>query len=130
MIGVPADRPRDVERDLREERQERRNLIAHDLGRMIMAVVHERNAFIPVERGIAQRKLGTPHCIRFDADAKHLGFARRLHLVKTVRLRKDCIDGLAIALAGRKAVRRNVLRAVARPDIHYTGFTEFLCEVA
>ena len=79
MVGVPADGAGDVERDLREEGQQGRNLVADHLGGMVVAVIHQRNALFPVEGGVAQGKLGTAHGVSLHADAEHLAFDAGLH---------------------------------------------------
>ena len=129
MVGVPADGPGDVQRDLREESQQGGDFVADHLGGVVVAVVHQRDALFFVHGGVGQRELGAAHRISLHTDAEHLGFHAGLDLIKVIRLRQDFINAGLVALAGTHAVGGNVLEAVAGPYIHGTGLAQLLGQI-
>ena len=129
MVRVPADGAGDVERDLREEGQQGRDLIADHLGGVVVTVIHQGNALFPVEGGVAQGKLGAAHGVGFHTDAEHLALDAGLYQLEVVRLAQDLVNACLIAVAGAFAVRRYVLEAVACPDVHGAGLPQFLRQI-
>ena len=95
-----------------------------------MAVVHQRNALARIGGRIAQSILCAAHGIGFHADAEHLGFHTGLYLIKVEGLGQDFVHALLVAHAGTHPVGRNILEAVACPDVHDAGLTQFLCQIA
>ena len=129
MVGVPADGAGDVEGDLREEGQQGGDLIADHLGGMVVTVVHQRNALFPVEGGVAQGKLGAAHGVSLYADAEHLALDAGLHQLEVVRLAQNLVDAGLVAVARAFAIRRYVLKAVARPNVHGAGLPQLLGQI-
>ena len=129
MVAVPADGSGDVQGYLREESEERRNLVTYHLCGVIVAVVHEGDALALVHRRIAQGKLCTAHGVGLHADAEHLAFYAGLHEVKIVRLGENFVDGLFIAHSRPHPVGGDVLKAVPRPDVHDTGLPQLLGKI-
>ena len=129
MVAVPAHTARDVQRNLREERQHRRNFIGYDLRRVVVAVIEQRDALIFIHRRIAQRKFRTAHRVRLHPDTEHLRFHTRLHKVKIERLRENLVERLFIQHARRHAVGGNIFQSVARPDVHDARLTELLRQI-
>ena len=129
MIAVPADGAGHMQRDLREEREQRGYLVGDDLRGVIMAVVHQRNALVAVHRGIAQRKFGAAYGIAFNADAEHLRLDAWLDLREIIRLGKDLVHGLSVPHSRPKAIRRDVLEAVTRPDVHRAGLAKLVGQI-
>ena len=74
MVAVPAHRAGDVQGNLREEGQQRRDLIADHLSGMVVAVVHQGDALAGIHGGVAQGKLRTAHGVALHADTEHLAF--------------------------------------------------------
>ena len=112
--------------DLREESQQGGDFVAHHLGGVVVAVVHQRDALVLVEGGVGEGELGAAHGIRLHPDAEHLGLNAGLHLGKVVGLGQNLVDGLTVADAGPHAVTGDVLEAVPRPDVHHAGLAQFL----
>ena len=129
MVAVPANRAGDVQGDFREERQQRGNLVADDLGRVIVAVVHQRDALVAVVCGVGEGEFRAADGVGFHADAEHLALDAGLDEMKVIRLGENFVDAGAVAVARALAVGRDVLEAVARPDIHRAGLTQLLGEV-
>ena len=129
MVAVPANRAGDVQGDFGEERQQRGNLVADDFGRVIMPVVHQRDALIAVIGCVGEGKFRAADGVGFHADAEHLAFDAGLDELEVIRLGEDFIDAGAVAVARALAVGGNVLEAVACPDIHRAGLTKLLGEV-
>ena len=92
-------------------------------------VIHQRNALFPVEGGVAQGKLGTAHGVSLYADAEHLALDAGLYQLEVVRLAQNLVDAGLIAVPGTFAVRRYVLEAVARPDVHGAGLPQLLGQI-
>ena len=118
-----------MERDLREEGQQGRDLIADHLGGVVVTVIHQGNALFPVEGGVAQGKLGAAHGVRLHTDAEHLALDAGLYQLEVVRLAQNLVDACLVAVAGAFAVRRDVLEAVACPDVHGAGLPQFLRQI-
>ena len=129
MVGVPADGAGDVEGNLREEGQQGRDLIADHLGGVVVTVIHQRNALFPVEGGIAQGKLSAAHGVRLHTDAEHFALDAGLHQLEVVRLAQNLVDAGLVTVAGTFAIRRYVLKAVARPDVHGAGLSQLLGQI-
>ena len=129
MIAVPAHRAGDVQGNLREEGQQRRDFVADHLGGVIVAVVHERDALIPVHGGVAQGKFRAAYGIALHADAENLAFDAGLDLGKIKGLRENFVDGLLVAQPGAQPVGGDVLEAVARPDVHGAGLPQLLGQI-
>lgn len=129
MVAVPADGPGDVEGDLGEEGQQRRDLIAHHLGGVVVAVVHQGDALVPVEGGVGEGELRAAHSVRLHPDAKYLALNAGLHQLEVVGLGEDFVDGLAVTRPGLHAVAGDVLEAVPRPDVHHAGLAQLLRQV-
>ena len=129
MIRVPADGTRDVQGDLREEGQQRGDLVAHDLGGVIVAVVHQRDAFVAVHGGVGESELRAAHGVSLHADAEDLRFDAGLDLVEVEGFGQDRVDRRAVALARPHAVGGHVLEAVAGPDVHHALFAQLLGQV-
>ena len=118
-----------MQRDLREERQQRRDLVGDDLRRMIVAVVHQRDAPVHVHRGVGQRELAGTDGVRLHANAEDLALDAGLDLCKVKRLGEDLVDALTIAPARAQTVRRDILEAVSRPDVHHARLTQLLGQI-
>ena len=129
MVAVPANRAGDVQGDFGEERQQRGNLVADDFGRVIMTVVHQRDALVAVVGGVGEGEFRAADGVGFHADAEHLALDAGLDEIKVIRLRENFVDTGAVTVARSLAVGRDVLEAVARPDIHRAGLTKLLGEV-
>ena len=129
MVGVPADGAGDVEGNLREEGQQGGNLVADYFGGMVVAVIHQRNALFPVEGGVAQGKLSAANGVRLHTDAEHLALDAGLHQLEVVRLAQNLVDAGLVTVAGTFAIRRYVLKAVARPDVHGAGLPQLLGQI-
>ena len=94
-----------------------------------MAVVHQGDALVLVESGVAQGKLGAAHCVRLHADAEHLGLDAGFHQLEVVGLGQNLVNGLTVALSRAHAVAGDVLEAVPRPDVHHAGLAQLLGQV-
>ena len=79
--------------------------------------------------GVAQGELRRADGVALHTDAEHLALDAGLDLVEIIRLGQDLVDGLLIAHSRPEAVGRNVLEAVARPDIHRAGLTQLVCQI-
>lgn len=129
MVAVPAHWAGDVQGDLREEGQQRRDFVADHLGGVIVAVVHQGDAFAGIHGGVAQGELCTAHGVALHADAEHLALHAGLDLGKVKWLRENFVDGFLITHARPEAVSGNVLEAVARPDVHGTDLPQLLRQI-
>ena len=94
-----------------------------------MAVVHEGDALAGVGGGVAQGELGAAHGVGLHADAEYLGLHAGLDLVEVKGLGENLVNGLLVAHPGAHAVGGDVLEAVAGPDVHDAGLTQFLGQV-
>ena len=129
MVTVPAHRAGDVQGDLREEGQQCRDFVADHLGGVIVAVVHQGDAFAGIHGGVAQGELCTAHGVALHADAEHLAFDAGLDLGKIKGLRENFVDGLLVAHARPEAVSGDVLEAVPCPDVHGDHTAQLFCKV-
>ena len=129
MVTVPAHRAGDVQGDLREEGQQCRDFVADHLGGVIVAVVHQGDALIPVHGGVAQGKFRAAHGVALHADAEHLAFDAGLDLGKIKGLRENFVDGLLVAHTRPQTVGGDVLEAVPCPDVHGTGLPQRLRQI-
>ena len=129
MVAVPADASCHMQCQFREEAEERGDLIGNHFCRMIMAVIHQRQAFFLVCCRKTQRKLGRPCCVSFHADPEYLGLYAGFYLREIVGLGKDRFDGLFITHTGPHPVSRNILEAVACPDVHHAGHSCFFRKI-
>ena len=129
MIAVPAHRAGDVQGDLREEGQQCRDFVADHLGGVIVAVVHQGDALIPVHGGVAQGKFRAAYGIALHADAEHLALHAGLDLIEVKGLGENFVDGLLVAQPGAQPVGGDVLEAVARPDVHGTDLPQLLRQI-
>ena len=111
MVAVPTNRTSNMKSDLREECQQRRYFVADDFGRMIVPVIHERNAAIFIHCGIRQRKLRTACRIGLNAYSEHLALNARLNFFEVIRFREYRIDALTIADTRTESVRRHILES-------------------
>ena len=96
---------------------------------MVVAVIHQGNALFPVEGGVAQGKLSAAHGVGFHTDAEHLALDAGLYQLEVVRFAQNLVDACLVAVAGAFAVRRDVLEAVACPDVHGAGLPQLLCQI-
>ena len=126
VVAVPADRPGHMQRDLREEGQQRRDLVRYHFRRVIMAVVHQRDAFVPVHCRVGQGEFRASRGIGLHADPEDLALNAGFHLAEVVGFRQDFIHGLPVADPGSQAVPRDILETVAGPDVHHAGFPQLL----
>ena len=115
--------------NLREEAQQRRDFVADYLGGVIVAVVHEGDALTPVHGGVVQGELRAAHGVALHADAEHLALHAGLDLGKVKGLGENFVDGLLVAQPGPQTVGRNVLEAVACPDVHGTNLPQLLRQI-
>lgn len=88
---------------------------------MIVAVIHKRQALILMFSSKAEGEFSRTGGKGFYADTEHLGFYARLYEVEIIRFGKDFFDRSLIAHTRAHSVRRNILVAIARPDVHNAG---------
>lgn len=129
VVGVPPHGARNVQRDFREKRQQRGYFIAHQLGRMIVPVVHERDAAVRVQGGIAQGKLRAAHGVALHPDAEHLALHTGLDLGKVERLGQYLVDGRPVPHSRAQPVGGNVLKPVPGPDVHRADLPQLLRQI-
>ena len=70
------------------------------LGGVIVAVVHQRNAFILVHGRIQQAEFPAARGVGLHSDAKDLALHAGLDLAEIIGLGQDGVDGVAVALPG------------------------------
>ena len=129
MIRIPAYRSCYMQCDLREEAKQWRDLIRYHFCRMIVSVIHQRQAFILMLCCKGQCKLCTSCCIGFHTDTKYFGLYAWFYHIEIVWLGKDFLDGFFITHSRSKAVSRNVLISVTCPDVHNTWDTCFFSKI-
>ena len=115
--------------DFREEGQKRRDLIGNNFCRMIMSVIHQRQAFLFVHCRIAQCKFCRTNCVCLNSDSEYLRFYTRFYHLRIIWLRKDLIDGFFVTNSWSHTVCRHIFESVSCPDIHHTWDSCLLCKI-
>ena len=95
---------------------------------MVVAVVHQRQAAV-MGSGKGQGELGAADGIGLDADAENLGLDAGLDEILIKGFGEDFLDGFFVADARAHAVGRDILVAVAGPDVHDAGHAGLLGEI-
>ena len=104
MVAVPAHAPADVQQDLVEVHEHRRDLVRDDLGRMIMAGVEAEELL--ARDGIAEVKLVRADDVALRADAEELALDGVAVVPRVDRLGEDRVERLGEPLARPLAVDR------------------------
>ena len=104
--------------NLREECEQRRDLVAYNLRGVIVSVVHQGDTFVHVQGRVAQGKLGTSDRVSLNADPEDFALDAGFDFAEVVRLGQDFINGLAVTNSRADPVSRDIFEAVARPDVH------------
>ena len=114
MIGVPANRARNVHGDLVEEEQQRGELVGYVFGGVEVARVDKVvNARMGGSIGEIEFVRANGH--GFESDTEHLRFARIDHPV--VFLFEDLVERIFQTRAQPITVARYILQAIRDPDI-------------
>ena len=129
MVRIPTDRTCHMQCDFREEGQKRRDLIGNNFCRMIMSVIHQRQAFLFVHCRIAQCKFCRTNCVCLNSDSEYLRFYTRFYHLRIIWLRKDLIDGFFVTNSWSHTVCRHIFESVSCPDIHHTWDSCLLCKI-
>ena len=71
-----------------------------------------------------------PWVDRDKIEPKHFAFNARLYFFKIIRLGQNIVYGFFVSHSRANSVGRNILKAVAGPNIHNTLFAELLGKIA
>ena len=104
VVAVPANAPADVQQDLVQIHEHRRDLVRDDLGRMVMAGVQAQELL--AREGVAEVKLVRADDVALRADAEQLALDGVAVVLRVDRLGEDRVERFGEPLARALAVDR------------------------